>query len=130
MFHLKVVFISKQTIDIRSISFFCLFFRITRFIEKPEAHETDSRLASVVFYCFKKETLKTVHDYLNDHIKLEERTFGRYMVCNSTFYLFIFYNKYEEGCLKRTPLANTHSHKLINNILRFAIKLYKSWFEI
>ena len=27
-------------------------------------------------------------------------------------YLFIYYNKCEGGCLKRAPLANTHSHKL------------------
>merc|ERR1739838_1218785 len=53
--------------------------KITRFMEKPDAHETSSRYASVVFYCFKYQTLETVSLYLQNHTRLEEKTFGKYM---------------------------------------------------
>jgi ADP-glucose pyrophosphorylase len=37
--------------------------RITEFVEKPEA--SDSRLASIVFYIFRKETLPVLKDFLD-----------------------------------------------------------------
>lgn len=56
--------------------------RITKFVEKPSLSDNvTSRLASIVFYCFKMETLSTVSEYLLHHKRLEERTFGKYMVC-------------------------------------------------
>lgn len=54
--------------------------RITKFVEKPSLSDNvTSRLASIVFYCFKMETLSTVSEYLLHHKRLEERTFGKYM---------------------------------------------------
>ncbi|XP_046854466.1 uncharacterized protein LOC124447545 [Xenia sp. Carnegie-2017] len=53
--------------------------RIVKFLEKPEPHETKSRLASVVFYCLRKDILYTVEEFLKNNQKPEERVFGRYM---------------------------------------------------
>ncbi|XP_071806247.1 uncharacterized protein [Asterias amurensis] len=53
--------------------------RITRFMEKPAVGETMSRSASVVFYCFRKQTLPTITAYLTAHPDVKERNFGMYM---------------------------------------------------
>ncbi|XP_038159073.1 glucuronokinase with putative uridyl pyrophosphorylase [Cyprinodon tularosa] len=50
--------------------------RITRFLEKPEEGRTASRLASVVFYCIRKETLAYMPEYLRLQPGAAERTFG------------------------------------------------------
>jgi len=51
--------------------------RITRFAEKPTAWS--SRLASVVLYCFRNETLSLVRQYLAEHKSVDERSFGYFM---------------------------------------------------
>uniref|UniRef100_A0A3Q3N7N5 Glucuronokinase with putative uridyl pyrophosphorylase n=1 Tax=Mastacembelus armatus TaxID=205130 RepID=A0A3Q3N7N5_9TELE len=53
--------------------------RITRFLEKPQAGLTTSRLASVVFYCIQRDTLS----YLSDFLSLQPQqasdiTFGQF----------------------------------------------------
>ncbi|KAJ1175301.1 hypothetical protein NDU88_000589 [Pleurodeles waltl] len=53
--------------------------RITKFIEKPSPDMTNSRLASVVFYCLKKQTLGTLGQFLNIHENVENRVLGKYM---------------------------------------------------
>ncbi|XP_059494967.1 glucuronokinase with putative uridyl pyrophosphorylase [Stegostoma tigrinum] len=53
--------------------------RITKFYEKPCADVTESRLASVVFYCFQSKTLPTLGEYLKHHPLVEDRRFGKYM---------------------------------------------------
>ncbi|KAJ8034154.1 Glucuronokinase 1 [Holothuria leucospilota] len=53
--------------------------RITKFYEKPKEGDTASRLASVVFYCFRRETLPTIPQYLENHPDINERNFGNYM---------------------------------------------------
>ena len=53
--------------------------RIVKFFEKPDHGQTNSRLASVVFYCFRQQTLATVTSYLEEKQSRNERTFGRYM---------------------------------------------------
>ncbi|XP_051895896.1 glucuronokinase with putative uridyl pyrophosphorylase isoform X2 [Pristis pectinata] len=53
--------------------------RITKFYEKPSAGATESRLASVVFYCFQRQTLPTLGEYLNDHPQVKDRGLGKYM---------------------------------------------------
>ena len=53
--------------------------RIVKFFEKPDHKQTTSRLASVVFYCFRKKTLQTVTAYLQKKQCRNERTFGKYM---------------------------------------------------
>ncbi|XP_028400045.1 glucuronokinase 1-like isoform X2 [Dendronephthya gigantea] len=53
--------------------------KICKFLEKPEPHETKSRLASVVFYCLRKETLYTVDTFLQENPKSDQRVFGKYM---------------------------------------------------
>ncbi|XP_071488373.1 uncharacterized protein [Diadema antillarum] len=53
--------------------------RITKFLEKPREDETQSRLASVVFYCFRRETLPTIQTFLEKNRDVESRTFGQYM---------------------------------------------------
>ncbi|XP_023931055.1 glucuronokinase 1-like, partial [Lingula anatina] len=52
---------------------------ITRFLEKPLPHETESRCASVVFYCLRKETLPLVQEYLVLYPEVEQRNFGHFM---------------------------------------------------
>ena len=56
--------------------------RITKFFEKPHVSETTSRLASVVFYIFRRQTCSTLSEYLHANPGLEERSFGKYMVSN------------------------------------------------
>ncbi|XP_041030377.1 glucuronokinase with putative uridyl pyrophosphorylase isoform X6 [Carcharodon carcharias] len=54
-------------------------FRITKFYEKPSADVTESRLASVVFYCFQSKTLLTLGEYLKHYPLVEDRGLGKYM---------------------------------------------------
>ncbi len=62
--------------------------RITKFYEKPSASETASHLASVIFYCFRKNTLKKVVDYIAQYIQVNDRNFGKFMVNQfPSFYL-------------------------------------------
>ncbi|XP_072342574.1 glucuronokinase with putative uridyl pyrophosphorylase isoform X1 [Scyliorhinus torazame] len=53
--------------------------RITKFYEKPSADATESRLASVVFYCFQNKTLPTLGEYLKHYPLVEDRGLGKYM---------------------------------------------------
>ncbi|XP_033851451.3 uncharacterized protein LOC117397055 isoform X1 [Acipenser ruthenus] len=53
--------------------------RITKFMEKPSAELTQSRLASVVFYCFQKKTLPTLTQFLNLQARVEDRVLGKYL---------------------------------------------------
>ncbi|ELT97006.1 hypothetical protein CAPTEDRAFT_174475 [Capitella teleta] len=53
--------------------------KIAHFYEKPLEGITESRLASVVFYCFHKDGLTSVKEFLDSNIKAEERSFGKYM---------------------------------------------------
>ncbi|XP_049322777.1 glucuronokinase with putative uridyl pyrophosphorylase isoform X2 [Astyanax mexicanus] len=52
--------------------------RITRFLEKPQEGVTASRLASVVFYCLRKDTLSHLSDFLLQQPNVEDKTFGRF----------------------------------------------------
>eukprot|EP00041_Stephanoeca_diplocostata_P031207 m.966573 g.966573 ORF g.966573 m.966573 type:complete len:667 (+) comp23912_c0_seq54:101-2101(+) len=51
--------------------------RVTSFVEKPK--KSDSRLASIVFYVFRKESIPSLKTFLRDHPKPQERSFGRFM---------------------------------------------------
>ncbi|XP_077468360.1 glucuronokinase with putative uridyl pyrophosphorylase [Stigmatopora argus] len=51
--------------------------RISRFLEKATEGLTSSRLASVVFYCIRKETLPFISDVLSQ-IEDTDRSFGRF----------------------------------------------------
>lgn len=53
--------------------------RIQRFFEKPKPGVTGSRLASVVFYCFRKTTLATFPEFLSQQPHPSECGFGKYM---------------------------------------------------
>lgn len=53
--------------------------RISKFYEKPCAGATDSRLASVVFYCFQRKTLSTLGKYLSQYPQVNDRGLGKYM---------------------------------------------------
>ncbi|XP_069750899.1 glucuronokinase with putative uridyl pyrophosphorylase isoform X2 [Narcine bancroftii] len=53
--------------------------RITKFSEKPSAGATASRLASVVFYCFQRQTLPTLGEYLKHYLEVKDRDLGKYM---------------------------------------------------
>nr|NP_001107088.1 glucuronokinase with putative uridyl pyrophosphorylase [Danio rerio]AAI54512.1 Zgc:172049 protein [Danio rerio]AAI71705.1 Zgc:172049 [Danio rerio]AAI71707.1 Zgc:172049 [Danio rerio] len=52
--------------------------RVTRFLEKPQEGVTASRLASVVFYCLRKESLTYISEFLNKHPDVKDRTFGKF----------------------------------------------------
>ncbi|KAG7479701.1 glucuronokinase 1-like [Solea senegalensis] len=52
--------------------------RITRFLEKPPAGTTSSRLASVVFYCIQKDTLSHLSDFLRLQPQATDRSLGRF----------------------------------------------------
>lgn len=54
--------------------------RITRFLEKPEEGRTASRLASVVFYCLRRDTLSCMSNFLSLYIQATERIFGLFWV--------------------------------------------------
>lgn len=58
-----------------------LSIRITRFLEKPQEGVTESRLASVVFYCIRKDTLSHLSDFLHLQPEAADRSFGRFWVC-------------------------------------------------
>eukprot|EP01065_Artemidia_motanka_P040725 TRINITY_DN5152_c1_g1_i1.p1 TRINITY_DN5152_c1_g1~~TRINITY_DN5152_c1_g1_i1.p1 ORF type:complete len:672 (+),score=213.78 TRINITY_DN5152_c1_g1_i1:84-2018(+) len=51
--------------------------RVTRFAEKPLTWDT--RLASVVFYCFRQESMAHVRRYLAEHRGADQRSFGCFM---------------------------------------------------
>eukprot|EP00128_Syssomonas_multiformis_P012275 Colp12_sorted_trinity150504_noHs@6574 len=53
--------------------------KISRFLEKPTAAQTSSRLASVVFYCFRKQSYPLLRQYIADHPAKDDRVFGKYM---------------------------------------------------
>nr|XP_014345408.1 PREDICTED: probable glucuronokinase 2 [Latimeria chalumnae] len=53
--------------------------RITKFYEKPCPGITESRMASVVFYCLQKETLSTLDEFLKLHENVEDRALGKYL---------------------------------------------------
>ncbi|XP_076061938.1 uncharacterized protein LOC143037500 isoform X2 [Oratosquilla oratoria] len=53
--------------------------RITRFLEKPQEGETNSRYASVVFYAFRAETVQKIPEYLSQHQSQGERNFGTFL---------------------------------------------------
>lgn len=57
-------------------------------MEKPAAELTQSRLASVVFYCFQKKTLPTLTQFLNLQAGVEDRVLGKYLVRISVLSLF------------------------------------------
>ncbi|KAF1393653.1 hypothetical protein PFLUV_G00018270 [Perca fluviatilis] len=52
--------------------------RITRFLEKPQEGLTASRLASVVFYCIRRDTLSYLSDFLRMQPQATDRSFGRF----------------------------------------------------
>lgn len=53
--------------------------RITKFLEKPCPEETSSRLASPVFYCLRKDTLKLVSEYTDKHTSKTKKAMGMFM---------------------------------------------------
>uniref|UniRef100_A0A9J8CE35 Glucuronokinase with putative uridyl pyrophosphorylase n=1 Tax=Cyprinus carpio carpio TaxID=630221 RepID=A0A9J8CE35_CYPCA len=52
--------------------------RVMRFFEKPQEGVTASRLASVVFYCLRKESLLYISEFLIQHPDVNDRTFGKF----------------------------------------------------
>ncbi|XP_055369831.1 glucuronokinase with putative uridyl pyrophosphorylase isoform X2 [Betta splendens] len=52
--------------------------RICRFLEKPQEGLTESRLASVVFYCIQRNTLSCLSDFLSLQPQGTDRTFGQF----------------------------------------------------
>ncbi|KAM6959254.1 glucuronokinase with putative uridyl pyrophosphorylase [Aplochiton taeniatus] len=52
--------------------------RVVRFLEKPQGGVTESRLASVVFYCFRSDTLPSISDFLSLQPEAEDRSLGRF----------------------------------------------------
>uniref|UniRef100_A0A667YPV0 Glucuronokinase with putative uridyl pyrophosphorylase n=1 Tax=Myripristis murdjan TaxID=586833 RepID=A0A667YPV0_9TELE len=52
--------------------------RITRFLEKPQEGLTASRLASVVFYCLRKNTLPCLSEFLSLQPQAQDRSFGQF----------------------------------------------------
>uniref|UniRef100_A0A672KEB4 Glucuronokinase 1-like n=1 Tax=Sinocyclocheilus grahami TaxID=75366 RepID=A0A672KEB4_SINGR len=52
--------------------------RVMRFLEKPQEGITASRLASVVFYCLRKESLPYSSEFLIQHPNVNDRTFGKF----------------------------------------------------
>ncbi|XP_060799802.1 glucuronokinase with putative uridyl pyrophosphorylase isoform X3 [Neoarius graeffei] len=75
--------------------------RIKRFLEKPQEGVTASRLASVVFYCLRKETLSYLSDFLLKQPDVESRTFGRlWGLCDYTKWLAHYSTKQQEVPVK------------------------------
>jgi glucuronokinase len=64
--------------------------RITKFLEKPDSSQTNSRLASVVFYCFRKESLGLIDKYVAMHKQLEYLVFGKLLVYDTAFCIRAF----------------------------------------
>ncbi|XP_051717320.1 glucuronokinase with putative uridyl pyrophosphorylase [Ctenopharyngodon idella] len=52
--------------------------RVMRFLEKPQEGVSASRLASVVFYCLRKESLLYISEFLLQHPDVKDRTFGKF----------------------------------------------------
>ncbi|XP_061574729.1 glucuronokinase with putative uridyl pyrophosphorylase [Cololabis saira] len=52
--------------------------RISRFLEKPAKGLTASRLASVVFYCIRRETLTSMSDFLSLQPDASNQAFGHF----------------------------------------------------
>ncbi|XP_057206309.1 glucuronokinase with putative uridyl pyrophosphorylase isoform X1 [Triplophysa rosa] len=52
--------------------------RVMLFLEKPQEGLTASRLASVVFYCLRKESLPYISEFLYNHSDVTDRTFGKF----------------------------------------------------
>lgn len=52
--------------------------KITRFLEKPDEGLTASRLASVVFYCLRKDTLSYLSDFLCLQSQATNNSFGQF----------------------------------------------------
>eukprot|EP00117_Sycon_ciliatum_P030521 scpid52093/ scgid24033/ Glucuronokinase 1 len=69
----------SESISTRGILELDTTHRITKFWEKPEAGETMSRLASVVFYCFRQHSLELLDHYLEEFPDVNERVFGKFM---------------------------------------------------
>lgn len=67
-----------------------VYFRISRFLEKPQDGVTALRLASVVFYCLRKATLPYLSDFLTLQPQAQDRTFGRFWVSIRTVNMGIF----------------------------------------
>lgn len=55
-------------------------FRVIRFLEKPQVGLTESRLASVVFYCIQKDKLSCLSDFLNLKPRAADKSFGQFWV--------------------------------------------------
>ncbi|XP_065898856.1 uncharacterized protein [Dysidea avara] len=53
--------------------------KIIRFLEKPKPHETTSKCASVVFYCFRKEILPMISQYSKSNTSRQTRVLGQFM---------------------------------------------------
>lgn len=67
--------------------------RVMLFLEKPQEGLTESRLASVVFYCLRKESLPYISQFLYDHPDVLDRTFGKFWVSlNCVLYLCLIYS--------------------------------------
>lgn len=64
----------------------CLVFRIVKFLEKPKPEDTQSRLASPVFYCLRKDTLPLVTEYTEQYKSRSERAMGMFMVRSDPLY--------------------------------------------
>ncbi|KAF4104077.1 glucuronokinase with putative uridyl pyrophosphorylase isoform X1 [Onychostoma macrolepis] len=52
--------------------------RVMQFLEKPQEGITASRLASVVFYCLRKDSLPYISEFLIQHLDVNDRTFGKF----------------------------------------------------
>lgn len=80
-----------ESIRIHPFLISCNFqFRVTRFLEKPQVGLTESRLASVVFYCIQKDKLSCLSDFLNLQPQAADKSFGRFWVWKNLFYVFIW----------------------------------------
>jgi hypothetical protein len=73
-----------------------------QFYEKPPEGVTTSRLASVVFYCFHRNGLSTVKEFLELNPSRDTRSFGKYLV-GIGIRLFSSYKKF----LHRVSLSMT-----------------------
>lgn len=53
--------------------------QVTSFVEKPQPGATASRLASIVFYMFRKGSLSHIKNFLTAHPDSNDRSFGMFM---------------------------------------------------
>merc|ERR1712037_798430 len=65
--------------------------RITKLIEKPAKDETQSRLASVVFYVLSRQTLNSLPDFLRNSTTPDSKSFGNYLSWVISENKFLFY---------------------------------------